>query len=114
MKPEPQNIERKASWCDDHLDCICGFANGRGGVLEIGRNDRGEVVGVADVLRLLEEIPNRVQSLFGIAVSVDLRSDCGHDYLRIVVPPHPTPVRVQEGASLPRCRHARGCSGTTR
>ena len=114
MTLESQHIEWKRSWRDEHLKCICGFANGRGGVLEIGRNDRGEVVGVADVLRLLEEIPNRVQSLFGIAVSVDLRSDCGHDYLRIVVPPHPTPVRVHEGASLPRCRHARGCSGTTR
>ena len=92
MKPEPQNIERKASWCDDHLDCICGFANGRGGVLEIGRNDRGEVVGVADILRLLDEIPNRVQSLLGIVVNVDLKSDCGRDYLRIAVPPHPTQI----------------------
>ena len=55
-------------------------------------NDRGEVVGVADILRLLEEIPNRVQSLLGIVVNVDLRSDCGRDYLRIVVPPHPTPI----------------------
>jgi len=35
-----QNVERKSSWCDDHLDCICGFVNGRGGVLEIGRNNR--------------------------------------------------------------------------
>ena len=101
MTLESQNIEWKRSWRDEHLKCICGFANGRGGVLEIGRNDRGEVVGVADVLRLLEEIPNRVQSLFGIAVSVDLRSDCGHDYLRIVVPPHPTPVRVKRELPYP-------------
>ena len=97
MTPEAQNVERKSSWRDEHLDCICGFANGRGGVLEIGRNDRGEVVGVADILRLLEEIPNRVQSLLGIVVNVDLRSDCGRDYLRIVVPPHPTPISYQEG-----------------
>ena len=92
MTPEAQNVERKSSWCDDHLDCICGFANGRGGVLEIGRNDLGEVVGVADILRLLDEIPNRAQSLLGIVVSVDLRSDCGRDYLRIAVPPHPTQI----------------------
>ena len=92
MNPEAPSVERKSSWRDDHLDCICGFANGRGGVLEIGRNDRGEVVGVADILRLLDEIPNRVQSLLGIVVNVDLRSDCGRDYLRIVVPPHPTQI----------------------
>ena len=101
MTPEAQNVEWKSSWCDEHLDCICGFANGHGGVLEIGKDDRGDVVGVADVLRLLEEIPNRVQSLFGIAVSVDLRSDCGHDYLRIVVPPHLTPVRVRREFQYP-------------
>ena len=92
MTPEAQNVERKSSWCDEHLGCICGFANGQGGVLEIGRNDRGDVVGVADILRLLEEIPNRVQSLLGIVVNVDLRSVCGQDYLHIVVPPHPTPI----------------------
>ena len=36
MTPEPHSVERKSSWRDEHLDCICGFANGRGGVLEIG------------------------------------------------------------------------------
>ena len=101
MTLESQNVERKSSWCDDHLDCICGFANGRGGVLEIGRNDRGEVVGVANILRLLDEIPNRVQSLLGIVVNVDLRSDCGRDYLRIVVPPHPTPVSHRRESPYP-------------
>ena len=92
MTPEAQNVDRKSSWCDEHLACICGFAKGRGGVLEIGRNDCGEVVGVADILRLLDEIPNRVQSLLGIVVNVGLKSDCGRDYLRIAVPPHPTQI----------------------
>ena len=101
MTLESQNIEWKRSWRDEHLKCICGFANGRGGVLEIGRNDRGEVVGVADVLRLLEEIPNRVQSLFGIVVNVYQRSDCGHDYLRIVVPPHPAQVSYRREFPYP-------------
>ena len=101
MTPESEIVERKSSWRDDHLDCICGFANGRGGVLEIGRNDRGEAVGVADILRLLDEIPNRVQSLLGIVVNVDLRSDCGRDYLRIVVPPHPTRISYRRESPYP-------------
>ena len=101
MTPEAQNVERKSSWCDEHLDCICGFANGHGGVLEIGRNDLGDVVGVADILRLLKEIPNRVQSVLGIVVNVDLRSDCGQDYLRIVVPPHPTPIGYRREFQYP-------------
>ncbi len=92
MTPDARPVERKRSWRDEHLDCICGLANGRGGVLEIGRVGRGEVVGVADVLRLLDEIPRRVRSVLGIVVNVDIGRDCGRDYLRIVVPSHPTPV----------------------
>lgn len=101
MTPETRIVERKSSWCDDYLDCICGFANGRGGVLEIGRNDSGGVVGVADILRPLDEIPNRAQSLLGIVVNVDVRSDCGRDYLRIVVPPHPTRISYRRESPYP-------------
>ena len=64
---ESQNVEWKESWRDEYLKWVCGFANAQGGVLEIGRNDRGVVVGVKDVLRLLEEIPNKAQALLGIA-----------------------------------------------
>ena len=55
---EQQNIEWKQSWRDDYLRWICGFANAEGGTLVIGKNDRGEVVGVANAARLLEDIPN--------------------------------------------------------
>ena len=48
MTPESQNVEWKSSWRDEHLKWICGFANAQGGILEIGRNDCGEVVGVSD------------------------------------------------------------------
>ena len=61
MTPDPSNVERRSSWRDEHLDCICGLANGRGGVLEIGREVRREAIGVTDLLRLADEIPNKVQ-----------------------------------------------------
>ena len=89
---ESQNIEWKASWRDEYLKWICGFANAQGGVLEIGRNDRGEVVGVKDVLRLLEDIPNKVQTLLGIVVNVNLKAESDREYLEIVVDPYPNPV----------------------
>ena len=92
MTPESQNIEWKRSWRDEHLKWICGFANAQGGVLEIGKDDRGEVVGVKEVLRLLEEIPNKVQSLLGIVVDVNLKSESGREYLEIVVEPHTNPI----------------------
>ena len=92
MTPESQSVEWKSSWRDEYLKWICGFANAQGGVLEIGRNDCGEIIGVSDVLRLLEEIPNKAQSLLGIVVDVDLKSKYGREYLQIAVKPHPNPI----------------------
>ena len=71
---EHQHIEWKESWRDDGLRSICGFANADGGVLVIGRNDRGEVAGIGNAPRLLEELPNKVRDLLGIMVDVNLRS----------------------------------------
>ncbi len=91
MTPESQKVEWKRSWRDEYM-WICGFANAQCGVLEIGKNDRGEVVGVNEVLRLLEEIPSKVQSLLGIVVDINLKSDVGRDYLEVVVQLHPNPI----------------------
>ena len=89
---ESQNLEWKSSWRDEYLKWICGFANAQGGLLIIGRNDRGEVVGVKDPLRLLEEIPNKTQSLLGIVVDVNLESEKDGEYLEIRGEPHPNPI----------------------
>ena len=66
---ESQRIEWKETWRDEFLKWICGFANAEGGVLHIGRNDRGVVVGVPNAARLLEEIPNKVRDILGIIVA---------------------------------------------
>ena len=89
---ESQVVEWKESWRDEYLKWICGFANAQGGVLEIGRNDRGESVGVKDVLRLLEEIPNKALASLGIVVDVDLMEESEKEYLQIVVEPYPNPI----------------------
>jgi len=117
MTPETQNLEWKRSWRDEYLEWICGFANAQGGVLEIGRDDRGKVVGVTGVLSLVEDIPNKVRSLLGIVVEVNLKSDdAGLEYIEIVVEPHTNPItyrgrvhyrsgstkQVLEGAALTR------------
>ena len=44
------------------------------------------------MLHLLEEIPNKVQSLLGIVVDVDLKSEDRREYLQIAVKPHPNPI----------------------
>ena len=116
MTPETQNVERKRSWRDDYLAWICGCANAQGGILEIGKDDEGEIVGVRNVLSLLEDIPSKVRSLLGIVVEVNLRSASGLEYIEIVVEPHSNPIsfrgkfhyrsgstkQVLEGAALTR------------
>ena len=44
-------------------------------MLVIGKNDNGKIVGVKNPLRLLEDIPSKVQSQLGIVVDVNLKSD---------------------------------------
>ena len=65
-KREHQHVEWKESWRDEYLKWICGFANAEGGMLVIGRNDAGTVVGVADAPKLLDDLPNKVRDALGI------------------------------------------------
>jgi ATP-dependent DNA helicase RecG len=89
---ESQNIEWKESWRDEYLKWICGFANAEGGTLVIGKNDRGEVVGVKDATKLLHDIPNKVRDILGVVVGVNLRTENGNEFLEIAVDPYPSPI----------------------
>ena len=85
---ENQIIEWKESWHDEYLKWICGFANAQGGVLEIGRNDRGEIIELANAKKLLEDLPNKIRTTMGIVADVNLNSDSGKKYIKITVPAH--------------------------
>lgn len=63
---ESQNTEFKSSWHDDYLKWICGFANAIGGMIYIGRDDNGKVVGLADYSKLMEDLPNKIRNAMGI------------------------------------------------
>jgi ATP-dependent DNA helicase RecG len=89
---EDQHIEWKESWRDEYLKWICGFANAEGGVLVIGRNDKGMTVGLVNAARLLEDIPNKVRDILGIMVKVNLCEKAGKEFLEIEVEPYPYPV----------------------
>jgi ATP-dependent DNA helicase RecG len=71
---------------------VCGFANAAGGSLEIGRDDRGKLVGIPNAHRLLEELPNKVRDLLGILVEVNLRTEAGLEWLELRVEAYPSPV----------------------
>ena len=55
MLTESQNIEFKKSWHDEYQKWICGFANAQGGILYIGLRDNGEVCGVQDAKKLMDD-----------------------------------------------------------
>jgi ATP-dependent DNA helicase RecG len=93
--PEQQNIEYKQSWHDDYLKWICGFANAEGGVIYIGKNDNGKVVGVEDYKRLMDEIPNKIRNHLGINADVKLGQEGGKYFIEIITLPYSVPISLR-------------------
>lgn len=83
---ESQNIEYKESWRDEYLKWVCGFANAQGGTIYIGCNDNGEVIGVKDSKKLLEDLPNKIIQALGIVADVNLLAKDGKECIEIIVP----------------------------
>ena len=89
---ESQNIEYKSSWRDEYLKWICGFANAQGGKLYIGVDDNGNVCGVSNIKRLLEDIPNKIHTSLGIVAEVNKKEKDGLEYIEVIVVPSSYPV----------------------
>lgn len=90
--PESQNTEYKESWRAEYLKWVCGFANAQGGTIYIGIDDTGKVVGVKEIKKLMDDIPNQIQSGLGIIADVNRRTKDGLDYIEIKVNPSTYPV----------------------
>ena len=89
---ENQNIEYKESWHDEYLKWICAFANAQGGTLYIGVNDKGDPIGVKNINKLIEDIPNKIQLHLGIMADVNKCTKNGIDYISIEVKPSTFPI----------------------
>lgn len=59
---ESQKIEYKETWRDEYLKTIAGFANADGGELIIGINDLGNIIGIPNYQKLMEDLPNKIRS----------------------------------------------------
>lgn len=92
---ESHNVEYKSIWKDEYLKWICGFANANGGTIFIGKDDNGAVIGINDAKKLLEEIPNKVKTVLGILVDVNLHETEQGDYLEIVIESYPNTVNYK-------------------
>ncbi|MDR2039860.1 MAG: putative DNA binding domain-containing protein [Bacteroidales bacterium] len=94
---ENQNIEYKATWRDEYLKWICGFANADGGKLYIGIDDDGQIIGVGKIKKLSEDIPNKIQDTLGIIADVNTLTDpeTKKEYLEISVAPYSYPINYK-------------------
>ena len=92
MNKESQNIEFKESWRDEYLKWICGFANAQGGTLYIGVSDNGEVCGLQDAKKLMEDIPNKIINSMGLVADVNLHEQDGHSYIGVIIDSSNVPI----------------------
>lgn len=92
VNKENQNTEWKESWRDEYIKWICGFANSQSGTLIIGKNDKGDIVGIKNGKELIETLPNKIRDILGIIVEVNLKEAEGKEYVEINVEPYPTAI----------------------
>ena len=84
---EKHIIEYKRLWKDEWLEWICGMANADGGVIYIGIKDDGEVLGVSNAKKLMEDIPNKIISKMSIYPDIRQVEKDGKDVIEIEVAP---------------------------
>lgn len=90
---ENQNIEFKEVWKDEWLKWICGFANTSGGMLYIGANDEGKIVGLGNVAGdLLDKLPGKIKDTLGILTEVKLEVENNLQYITIKIDKYPIPI----------------------
>jgi len=90
---EKENIEYKASWRDEYLRLVCAFSNQDGGKLLIGVDDHGNVIGLDNPKKLLEDIPNKIQNYFGLVPRVNYHEE--QNFIEVIIPPSQTPITYQ-------------------
>ncbi|MCH8318892.1 MAG: ATP-binding protein, partial [Bacteroidetes bacterium] len=89
---ENSTSEFKENWRDDCLKTICAFANTDGGKVYIGVNDKGIAVGVINVKKLIQDIPNKIASKLGLFVSIEQEVLDGKEVAIVKVNRYKVPV----------------------
>ena len=91
---EDKHTEWKESWGEEHLKVICAFANAQGGILEIGKNDKSQLLGLprANVSKLLEKLPNKINAVLGIIPEIDHIKENTKHGIQIKIKPYKNPI----------------------
>ncbi|NDP21148.1 MAG: DeoR family transcriptional regulator [Paludibacter sp.] len=61
----------------------------------IGKDDVGNIVGLEDYKRLMDEIPNKIKNNMGITAEVNLLQDAENNYIEIIVQPYSVPISLR-------------------
>lgn len=92
QKMENQNTEYKETWRDEYIKWVCGFANADGGNIYIGIDDNGNIKGIDNTKKLIQDLPNKIKDILGILVSVNIRREDEKDFLEIITDSYPYPI----------------------
>lgn len=52
----------------------------------------GEIIGLGDTRKLLEDLPNKIRSATGVIADIDLRESDGKQYISVSVKPYTFPI----------------------
>lgn len=69
---ENQDVEFKIKWDDKWLEWVYGMANADGGIIYIGKDDKGVTVGIDSAVKLIKDIPNKIRDTMGIIPKVKI------------------------------------------
>lgn len=83
---ESQTVEFKETWRDEYLKTICAFMNTKGGVFYIGIDDNANVIGVDNIKKHLEDLPNKVMNAFVLNIDIEIEQENGIQFIKMNIP----------------------------
>ena len=92
MNQENQNIEHKRIWKDEYLKWVSGFANAHGGKIYIGIDDDLTAIGVDDLHKQMEDLPNKIINNTGVFPETNHLTIDGKDVIEIIIEPSMMPI----------------------
>ena len=67
----------------------------KGGIIYIGKDDNGKVIGVNNAVKLVKEISNKIKDTMGIIPEIKVEEENDLPYIVIKIEKYPTPISYQ-------------------
>lgn len=90
---ENQDVEFKSKWEDEWLEWVCGLANTTGGMMYIGADDKGKIIGLKDAGKTFDVITSKIRDVLGILPEIRLeKNEAGLEYITIKIDKYLVPI----------------------